>query len=361
MKYIALLLCLTCSTLSYAQDDSCSKLGVWLWHIETTGFTHEILAPNLAALGVERIYVKVADGRVNTASWPELIDTDLVETYKAAGLEVWAWSYNYTENDSLQAEALYMAAKTGYEGYVVDVESEFDGKPMALLNLFFAFLKAKERAIDDGFAIDTFNTYCTTWGNPKDHNYSIGVINPYVTGFMPQTYVEVWTSYHSNISITECIEDVNVEYAELGATKPIHHICATQDGSLTPDQINEFITASGSETSLWRIPGGGTSVGIWQDWQEVDWDQNFCADLTDTESISTPAYKVYPNPTDGLIYLEGPTLYKSLLVYNNSGQLVKRVAAGSGQSFDLSGLESGLYWVKPDGEEVRIKAVLISG
>ena len=349
------------SNIVNAQDSSChNKLGVWLWHVETTGLSHELLANNLSNLGVQRIYVKVADGRVNPDRWTELVDTGLVRTYKEKGLEVWAWSYNYPENDSLQAEALYMAAQTGYDGFVVDVEIEFDANPLALHNLFFAFYQAKARAVNDGIAVDTFNLYCTTWGNPQDHNFGIGIINPYVTGFMPQTYVEVWSSNHID-RITECIEEGDAEYALLGATRPIHHICATQDGSMTPDQINEFVKASGGETSLWRIPGGGTPLSIWQDWQEVEWEQDFCEGLVDTEAISSPDFSVYPNPTYGQITFSGlsTSANSSLLVYNSSGQLIKSIAIGSNQSLDLSGLASGMYWVKPESDGMRVEPVKV--
>ena len=49
-----------------AQNDACNKLGTWLWYIEITGFdTHEELADSLVALGVKRVFVKVADGQPN--------------------------------------------------------------------------------------------------------------------------------------------------------------------------------------------------------------------------------------------------------------------------------------------------------
>ena len=47
------------------------------------------------------------------------------QAYQSRGLECWAWSYNYTNNPVEQAEALYIAAQTGYEGFIVDVEVEF--------------------------------------------------------------------------------------------------------------------------------------------------------------------------------------------------------------------------------------------
>jgi hypothetical protein len=57
----------------------------------------------------------------------------------------------------------------------------------------------------------------------------------------------------------------------LGATKPIHHIVSTETGDISPAQIEAFLAASGPETSVWRVPGGGTPTSIWDDWAAVDW------------------------------------------------------------------------------------------
>ena len=65
----------------------------------------------------------------------------------------------------------------------------------------------------------------------------------------------------------------NCEYAALGATKPIHHIVSTEYGEITPDQIDAFVDAAGSEVSVWRVPGEGTPLSIWNDWSAVDWDR----------------------------------------------------------------------------------------
>ena len=136
-------------------------------------------------------------------------------------------------------------------------------------------LPKKIGAIQDGFASDTFQLNCTTWGNPLDHNFHIELIDPHVDAFMPQTYVEQWGSTFVD-NLEYWIEVGNEEYASLGATKPIHHIVATQDGDLTADHLNRFITTSGGETSIWRIPGGGTSLDLWDDWRGVDWHRDFC-------------------------------------------------------------------------------------
>ncbi len=352
-KQLLLLIVTLTVTSTVVRGQECNKLGVWLWFIEQTGFSsHEQLANNLAALGVQRIYVKVADGRVDTERWPELIDTDLVGAYKDKGLEVWAWSYNYPLNDSLQAEAIYMAAETGYDGFVVDVETEFDGNPLALYNLFFAFKKAIDRAIRDEIAVDTFNLYCTTWGNPRDHNFSIGVINPFVTGFMPQTYVELW-SFADLDEITFWVNEGTKEYRELGATRQIHHITTTQEGLMTSANIDEFIAASGPETSLWRIPGGDVSLGIWQDWREVNWEIDFCASTSTTDSQGPRHIVVYPNPSTGLVSIEGLDNYDNVnvTVYDAMGRLSISAPLVPRGSVDLSVLPSGIYQLRLEDDK----------
>lgn len=328
------------------ETDDCNKLGAWLWYIEITGFqTHAQIADSLSNLGVKRIYVKVADGQINPSVWPELLDDELADTYQAAGIEVWGWSYNYPGNDSLQAEALYIAAETGYEGFVVDVEMEFDGDSTNLSNLFTAFTDAKDRAMMDGHASSDFQLYCTTWGNPIDHNYRIDVIDPFVDGFMPQTYVEVWGQTYINNQVY-WIEVGNEEYEGLGATKPIHHICATESGVMTSAQINEFMQTSGPESSLWRIPGGGTPLSIWNDWAEVDWSMDFCDTVSNISIQNQQICKVFPNPVRDVLQIQTQADFsnQSWTIYNMQGELQKiGKVRDADMEINLSDLSSGVF------------------
>jgi|GEM_PF-2134496 len=247
-----------------------AKLGVWLWYIEGTGMTHAQLASKLAGLGVKRIFVKVADGPASCSSWPELCDQTVPQTYHTAGLEVWAWSYNYPGSTAVQADALYQAAQTGYDGYVLDIEVEFDGTTAALHDILGAFRTAWGKAKTDGYLHDGWPIYVTTWGNPSDHGMHVEIIDQYVDGHMPQTYLEVWgASYMADA--TKWVHAGTCEYKSLGADKPVHHIISTEHGIITAAQVNEAIVASGPETSIWRVPGNGTPDSIWDDWSQVLW------------------------------------------------------------------------------------------
>jgi hypothetical protein len=326
----------------FGQAD-CNKLGAWLWYIEISGFgTHEKLADSLRLSGVKRIYVKVADGRPNPAVWPELLDKSVVQAYASRGLEVWGWSYNYPGNEAEQATALRLAAETGYQGFVVDVESEFDNKPTALNTLFSAFHKERDRVRALGPATSDFKLYCTTWGNPTDHKFSIKDIDPFVDGHMPQTYVENWGGiYYTNMAYW--IRYGTEEYRQLGATKPIHHIVSTEKGVITPDKINEFFTISGPESSIWVVPGTNTSFALWQStWKKVNWRMNFCTSSTEDGDTNEAKLTIMPNPASTLVWVSSVTPIGIKRIFNVQQQLVMET---SDEVFDVSHLAAGMYLV----------------
>lgn len=244
-----------------------SRLGAWLWYIDGTDLTHVELATRLAGMGVRRIFVKVADG---TSLWEEASDDTLPPVYQAAGLEVFAWSYNYPGNASAQASALSAAASAGYDGYVLDLEVEFDGQVQTLRAVLAAFFEARESAVANRTIPDGWPLYATTWGNPGDHDMHVEVIDEYVDAHLPQTYIEKWgPPYLSDAAST--VRDGTCEYRSLGAGKPVHHIISHEDGRVTTAGFDAFIRASGPETSLWRIPGGGIPTTFWDDWEAIDW------------------------------------------------------------------------------------------
>jgi len=327
-------------------DDSCSALGVWLWRFENTGQpSHTNLARTIAGIGGKRIYIKVADGGYNPESWPTLLDSVLVQDYIREGVSPWAWSYNYPGNVGNQAEALYLAARSGYEGFVVDIELEFNGESDRLDDLMKAFWAEKQRAIADGFADNDFKLYVTTWGNPVLHNYRIDIIDQYVDGFMPQTYIEEWAGDHLTL-IENCIEESKLEYVSLGATKPLHNILSTAQQILNADEISHFIELSGREASLWRVPGGGVSQQVWDRWRDVDWEMNFCESVSTNDLTVSNKILVYPNPVSNKLNIESKdhTKIQKLEIYNQHGQVVKSILDPSIE-IDVSHLVAGMYYV----------------
>jgi hypothetical protein len=255
-------------------DGSKNKFGVWLWYLHHTGkSSHKELSVDLAKMGVKRIYIKVANG-TNLNKWPELRDSKVPKAYLKNKIQPWAWSYNYPGNEAKQAEALYEAIQSGYKGFVIDIEKEFDYRNGAAEKLFKAFHDVKMIALSQGIIDSSFQIYCTTWGNPLRHGTPVSTIDKYVDGFMPQTYVEVWGKMGMD-NIQYWIHSGTREYLDLGATKPIHHIVSTEYNVINHKLINEFLMHAGTEASLWRIPGGGVPMKVWDEWKMINWDMDF--------------------------------------------------------------------------------------
>ena len=84
-------------------------------------------------------------------------------------------------------------------------------------------------------------------------------------------------------------------------------------------------------------------------------------DLTSTDENQALDFKLYPNPTNGLITIELEGLQK-VMVYNALGQvLISKEADGSSLQLDLSGFEGGLYWVKIISQNrIAVKPLVIS-
>ena len=331
---------------SAAQNvEECNALGVWLWRFENTGQpSHTNLARTLSSVGAKRIYIKVADGGYNIDSWPTLVNEELIQDYLDEGLQPWAWSYNYQGNYADQAKALYMAAKTGYKGFVIDIEIEFNGESDELEKLMQAFFIEKQRAIADGYADPDFKLYVTTWGNPITHNYRIDIIDKYVDGFMPQTYIEEWAGDHLTM-IENCVAESKLEYESLGATKPIHNIVSTAQEILTADEITHFFQLSGPEASLWRVPGGGVPQAIWSRWYDVDWDINFCDQVATTDLSKNYNMRLFPNPTLDFLQIDSKEgQIDKLDIYRQDGVLIKQVFENT-KSVEVHDLASGIYFI----------------
>jgi hypothetical protein len=264
-----------------------NQLGAWLWKIEYAEMTHEELADALAQIGVKRIYIKVCDGSafytdgsLKCDKWPELCTAVTPDIYHQRGIQAWAWSYNYPGTvvyAGNQAEALYRAAKLGYDGYVLDLEAEFDdGEAAPLEMLLQAFHDARLQAREEGLIDQDWPLYETTYGWMKYHSIRLDVMDPYVDGHMPQAYIEYWSTWFDQPA--QAAQAFACEYRSLGAAKPIHSIVSFEHGDnalgyMTAAKLNAFFQAAGPEASLWRIPGYGVSMSFWDTWESVDWNQ----------------------------------------------------------------------------------------
>lgn len=253
-----------------------NKYGAWLFYADGLGKTHTQIADQLKAQGVKRIYIKIADGTSACSLFPDACLKSTTDIYRSRGIEPWAWAYNRPGNNVAQADALFQAAKYGYVGFVTDIEIEFDGQTTALDSLFQAFQTARANAKTSGYiagAASSFPIGATSWGNPKDHGMRVDIMDKYVDFHMPQTYIEVWGSTYM-ADPKKWVEATNCEYRSMGANKPIWNIVSSETGAITGAQLDTFMTAAGPNTSIWRIPGGGTPTTIWNQWAQVNWNRS---------------------------------------------------------------------------------------
>lgn len=280
---------------------SANAMGVWVWYLQGTGYSsHSALAKDVAAMGARRVYLKVADGAYDPAQWPEVDDASVPQAYKARGLEVFAWAYNYPGTEAAQAKALSRAARAGYQGFVTDVEVEFDRKPAEVRRFFQALSAARDEARRAGWAGPGFKLYACSWGNPKDHGMAVDVMDEYVDAHLPQTYVETWGgAWLSNLANTIAVG--TREYRELGAKKPIFHVVSNERRGITVAQLNTFVTEaakpanSGSatnEVSVWRVPDRGSA--IWNDLRGIRW--NAQPEGAQTVTLDAPGALVVGRP-----------------------------------------------------------------
>lgn len=361
--FLLTFLFLTIQQFSFAQNNKCNYLGVWLWRLEYTNVkNHNDLADSLKRLGINRIYIKTVDGRAFD-KWTQHSDTSLVKLYRKKGIDVWSWSYNYPNNEAQQAQIIEKVAKTGYSGHIVDVEVEFDDDSLALYKIFFEFGKARQQAILNGTTTNKFELRCTTWGNPDFHDFNLKAIDPFVQAYMPQTYVEQWGKTYMN-NLEKWIDNGNKEYQKLGATKPIYHIVASENNPndttknvITAAHLNRFIDKAGSQTSVWAVPQKAVNK-IWNTWRGVNWKKDFaCPPVVADENISFLANTIlYPNPFNEVLTIDlQEDAYKKFdaKLVDLNGKVIKAIKIENSNlvHWDTSDLGSGIYFLHLSNNE----------
>jgi glucuronoarabinoxylan endo-1,4-beta-xylanase len=86
------------------------------------------------------------------------------------------------------------------------------------------------------------------------------------------------------------------------------------------------------------------------------------ADNTGVKGRISPNLKIYPNPAEDLLYIEGPDpSYTNLSVYDLSGRIILRKTGSSGKliTIDVSDYESGTYILTLGNGEEKLRTVFI--
>jgi hypothetical protein len=99
--------------------------AMWIWNMPKTeaGNPNAIVA-RAQQHGIRTVFVKSGDG---TNYWSQF-SSSLVATLKAGGLKVCGWQYVYGSNPVGEAAVAAQAVTTGADCFVIDAESEYQGR-----------------------------------------------------------------------------------------------------------------------------------------------------------------------------------------------------------------------------------------
>ena len=99
--------------------------GMWIWQLDQSdGGNVDTLAARAAAAGVGTVFVKAGDGN---QAWPQFSPL-LVGALHAHGLRACAWQYVYGTDPTGEASVAAAAVSTGADCFVIDAESEYEGR-----------------------------------------------------------------------------------------------------------------------------------------------------------------------------------------------------------------------------------------
>jgi len=79
------------------------------------------------------------------------------------------------------------------------------------------------------------------------------------------------------------------------------------------------------------------------------------------DEVKRDAVRAWPNPTNGLVYIQG-ALHAKIAVFNTTGVELKSVEDYTGDSIDLSGFQAGVYMLviqTQNGNQIRKKIVIV--
>ncbi|MCW2992202.1 MAG: Peptidoglycan-binding domain 1 protein [Solirubrobacterales bacterium] len=99
--------------------------GMWIWELgKSEGGSAAAIAQRARAAGMSTVLIKSADG---TTPWSQF-SASLVTALHAEGLRVCGWQYLYGTYPVTEARAAAVAAQNGADCFVLDPESEYQGR-----------------------------------------------------------------------------------------------------------------------------------------------------------------------------------------------------------------------------------------
>jgi hypothetical protein len=99
--------------------------GMWIWYVsQSNGGDPAAIASQALGNNVSTVFIKSGDG---TRYWSQF-SSALVNDLKSRGLSVCAWQYVYGNDPAGEAAVAARAKAAGADCFVIDAESEYEGK-----------------------------------------------------------------------------------------------------------------------------------------------------------------------------------------------------------------------------------------
>lgn len=101
------------------------RQGMWIWYVShSEGGSVGAIVARAKRNDIGTVYVKAADG---TGVWSQF-GKGLVQALHRGGLDVCAWQFVYGDNPLAEARVAAAAVKKGADCFVIDAESDYEGK-----------------------------------------------------------------------------------------------------------------------------------------------------------------------------------------------------------------------------------------
>lgn len=224
------------------------KKGVWIW--ELAKLPRDYLE-RLKKQGVQRVFLKTFDGKsAGDGVWRFHATREVVQSFKKAGMEVWAWGYHYGNTVTKDFEAIRFAQELGFNGYALDVEQEF--KVASTHANLEALLERCTAEIRDPAFFLGFTSFAHCGFHPE---MPWKLLFRFCDVCLPQLYYEKFSFGTDEQEIKECMN----ENRKLAGVTPIWPIFGSESDTEVPatrESLQESLDSYPS-SSIWRLPKAG--------------------------------------------------------------------------------------------------------
>jgi len=211
--------------------------GLWIWEIQallSQYGTIDAACQKCKDTNISYVIIKAGDGK-NT--WPQF-SKDLIGKFKFYGINVYAWSYVYGDDPVREAQIASWALNLGADGFVIDAESEYQGKNTQAVTMMTELRKGNP---------DSFVAYAPFAFIHLHKSFPYQEFGKYCDAVMPQMY---WGTM--GMSVQDCINQTYQDFLQwqqivpAESVKPIIPVGQAYDNSqenyvLTPKDLTDFI------------------------------------------------------------------------------------------------------------------------